>query len=251
METGIVFDIKEFTLHDGPGIRTTVFLKGCPMACSWCHNPEGESRQPQMMRSPGGDRLAGMVYSSLELATLLNSQAAILKVNEGGITLSGGEPLLQANFIVEVINLLEDVHIILDTSGYGTHIDVNRLIQQVSQVYFDLKIIDPETHLRFTGCSNRLILENLEILGASGVPFVIRLPMVPGVTDTDDNLTRIAHLVKNLPNLVRIDLLPYNPAAGSKYKAAGMEFKPGFNETQPLNLNTSIFQEVGLEVRIV
>src|SRR5512138_1818211 len=99
---GIVFDIKEFSVHDGPGIRTTVFLKGCPLHCVWCHNPEGQSRQPQVMRGPAGDRQAGMEYTPDELAALLNRQGVIFKANEGGVTFSGGEPLLQAEFVLAV-----------------------------------------------------------------------------------------------------------------------------------------------------
>src|SRR5512140_760389 len=123
MTSGIVFDIREFTIHDGPGIRTTVFMKGCPLVCTWCHNPEGQSRQPQIIRSPAGERLAGREYTAEQLAGLLNQQAGILKANEGGVTFSGGEPLLQARFVAEVIDLLADTHILLDTSGYGSEQD--------------------------------------------------------------------------------------------------------------------------------
>ena len=106
MTSGIVFDIKEFTVHDGPGIRTTVSLKGCPLACMWCHNPESQSMQPQIICSPSGERLAGTEYSAEELAFLLNQPAELLRSNEGGITFSGGEPLFQAEFVAEVIDLL-------------------------------------------------------------------------------------------------------------------------------------------------
>src|ERR1700690_3458733 len=115
MTSGVVFDIKEFTIHDGPGIRTTVFMKGCPLSCTWCHNPEGQSRQPQVIRSLAGERLAGQRYEATELAALLNEQASILQANEGGITFSGGEPLLQAEFVAEVFGFLVNVHIFLDT----------------------------------------------------------------------------------------------------------------------------------------
>ena len=119
MTSGIVFDIKEFAVHDGPGVRTTVFLKGCPLACMWCHNPEGQSIQPQVIRSLSGERVAGREYSAKELASLLNEQATILRTNDGGITFSGGEPLFQAEFVAEVIDHLDDLHVLLDTCGYG------------------------------------------------------------------------------------------------------------------------------------
>jgi pyruvate formate lyase activating enzyme len=248
--SGIVFDIKEFAVHDGPGIRTTVFLKGCPLACRWCHNPEGQARQPTLMHSQGGDRLAGREYTPRELAGLLNQQAAILRANEGGVTFSGGEPLLQAHFVAQVIDLLEGVHVLLDTSGYGEEWDLRLLLGRVDLVFFDLKLVDRDVHRRFTGCDNDLILSNLKVLSASGKPFVIRVPLVPGVTDTDENLAAIAATVRGLPGLVRVDLLPYNRAAGAKYAAAGMAFNPGYDETRPVNINPRIFQAAGLEVRV-
>jgi pyruvate formate lyase activating enzyme len=112
MTSGIVFDIKEFAIHDGPGIRTTVFLKGCPLSCQWCHNPEGQSRQPQVMRSLAGERIAGKEYTAKELAALLKRQVDILRANEVQHHLLGGEPLLQADFVAEV-TVIDDVHILL------------------------------------------------------------------------------------------------------------------------------------------
>jgi pyruvate formate lyase activating enzyme len=251
MTNGLIFDIKEFTVHDGPGIRTTVFLKGCPLRCTWCHNPEGQSCSPQWMHGTAGSRLAGQEYSPQQLASLLNRQAGILTACEGGVTFSGGEPLMQAAFLAEVIELLDDLHVLLDTSGYGSPGEFRRLLKLVDLVYFDLKLIDAAAHRQFTGSDNELILQNLQILSESGIPFVIRVPLVPGVTDTDENLAAIAQRVKDLPGLQRVDLLPYNLAAGAKYPAAGMEFQPGYDETRPSNLNTGVFETVGLKVNIV
>lgn len=250
MTSGIVFDVKEFTIHDGPGIRTTVFLKGCPLSCTWCHNPEGQSMRPQVIRSPGGDRMAGQEYTAKELAGLLNQQVDILRANEGGITFSGGEPLLQAEFVAEVIDLLEEVHILLDTCGYGSDKDFRCLVDRSDLVFFDLKLIDRDLHRLYTGHDNERILYNLQILSASGKPFVIRVPLVPGVTDTDKNLSAIARTVHGLPGLMRVDLLPYNQAAGSKYQYLGMEFKPGYDETRALNMNTTPFTQLGVTVSI-
>ncbi|HUH95982.1 MAG TPA: radical SAM protein [Anaerolineales bacterium] len=235
-------------MHDGPGIRTTVFMKGCPLSCTWCHNPEGQSLRPQIIHAPAGDRLAGQEYTAPQLAALLNQQAAILNNNEGGVTFSGGEPLLQAAFVAEVIDLLPGVHILLDTSGYGRPRDFQRLVDRSGLVFFDLKLIDREAHRHYTGCPNDLILENLQLLAASGTPFVIRVPLVPGVTDTEENLTAIARTVRALPGLIRVDLLPYNQAAGSKYQYAGMEFKPDYDERRPLNINRSPFEHYGVKV---
>ena len=248
MTTGIVFDIKEFTIHDGPGIRTTVFMKGCPLSCTWCHNPEGQSMRPQVIHGLAGERLAGQKYAAAELAALLNQQAEILRANEGGVTFSGGEPLLQAQFVAEVIDLLNDIHVLIDTCGYGDQQDFARLVVRSDLVYFDLKLIDPAAHRHYTGRDNDLILDNLQVLSASGKPFVIRVPLVPGVTDSDANLTSIAETLRGLSGLLRVDLLPYNQAAGSKYKFAGMEFNPDYDETRPLNVNTRIFEQRGVKV---
>ncbi len=249
--TGIVFDIKEFTVHDGPGVRTTVFLKGCPLVCMWCHNPESQSIQPQIIRSLAGERVAGREYSSGELASLLNQQAEILRTNGGGITFSGGEPLLQAEFVAEVIDALDGLHVLLDTCGYGPSEDFLLLLARSDLVFFDLKLIDSQAHRHYTGCDNDLILDNLQHMGASGKPYVIRIPLVPGVTDTDANLAAIAKTIEGLPGLLEVNLLPYNRAAGSKYRFAGMEFKPEYDEAQPLNINTKIFEQAGLKVRCV
>jgi pyruvate formate lyase activating enzyme len=251
MTSGIIFDIKEFAVHDGPGLRTTVFLKGCPLSCIWCHNPEGQSRMPQEMRSAAGIRHVGKEYLSQELAALLNRQAVLLKTGEGGVTFSGGEPLMQADFILEVIDLLDDFHILLDTSGYGSERDFRLLLERVDLVYYDLKLIERQAHQRYTGCTNDLILHNLKILSASGVPFVIRVPLVPGITDTNENLAAIASTIQDMPDLLRVDLLPYNRAAGAKYEAAGMEFKPDYDETSPVNANVAIFEKAGMRVRVV
>ena len=250
MTNGIVFDIREFTVHDGPGIRTTVFLKGCPLACMWCQNPEGLSRKPQVMQGPAGSRLVGTNYSPEELAGLLNPQAAILKANEGGITFSGGEPLLQACFVAEVIDLLDDLHIVLDTSGYGHEQDFRMLLERVDLVYYDLKLIDSQAHHHYTGSSNKQILHNLQILSESNTPFVIRVPLVPRVTDTYDNLSAIAQIAQTLPSLLYVNLLPYNQAAGAKYGPVGRQFHPDYDETRPVNIQTDCFDQLGIKVSV-
>jgi pyruvate formate lyase activating enzyme len=251
MTSGMVFDIQEFAIHDGPGIRTTVFLKGCPMSCMWCHNPEGQSLEPLVIQSPAGRRVAGRQYTAAELASLLNPQVNILQANEGGITFSGGEPLLQAKFVAEVIDWLDDVHILLDTCGFGDEKSFRRLVNRADLIFFDLKLIDNKAHQHFTGCANDLILCNLQVLSEMGKPFVVRVPLVPGVTDTNQNLAGIAQIVRDLPGLMGVELLPYNKAAGSKYRYAGLEFKPEYNEAQALNLNTQIFEQVGIRVNVV
>jgi pyruvate formate lyase activating enzyme len=248
--SGIVFDIKEFAVHDGPGIRTTVFLKGCPLRCAWCHNPESISPEPQMMVSAIGERLVGESYTSERLATILNGQADILRNANGGVTFSGGEPLMQAEFVAEVIDQLNDIHILLDTSGFGSSEAFDTLVRRADLVYFDLKLIDPALHKQYTGVDNGPILKNLARMDELGTPFVARVPLVPGVTDTPENFAGIANAVKDLAMCRGVDLLPYNLAAGGKYAACGMEFKPTWDDNVDVNKDTSIFTRAGIDARV-
>jgi pyruvate formate lyase activating enzyme len=250
MQSGMVFDIREFTVHDGPGIRTTVFLKGCPLRCSWCHNPEGMSPLPEIIESPSGNRVVGRHYTAERLSDILNRQAPILTANGGGITFSGGEPLTQAAFLAEVLDILSDVHVLLDTSGYAPESDFRRVAQKCDLVYFDLKLVDREAHVRHTGVDNSRILSNLAVLATMDVPFVIRVPLIPGVTDTDENFAAIARIANQLAGLIRVDLLPYNRAAGGKYLALRKQFCPTYDESQPVHINLDAFEAAGVRVRL-
>ena len=248
MAAGIIYDIREFTTHDGPGIRTTVFLKGCPLRCAWCHNPEGLSPEPQILRSATGERTAGRTYSPEQLAKILNAQSEILRASDGGVTFSGGEPLAQADFLESVLDRLDRLHVVLDTSGCAGPDVFARVAGRCDLIYFDLKLIDRAAHRRYTGVTNDAILGNLGLLPGLGVAFVVRVPLVPGVTDTDENLRAIAETVRPLAGLLRVDLLPYNRAAGGKYASLGLRFDPPFDESQPVNANAGIFRGLGIPV---
>lgn len=247
--TGVVFDLRELTVHDGPGIRTTVFLKGCPLRCAWCHNPEGLSPAPQVIHGATGDRLVGRSYTAVELATMLNRQALLLRDN-GGVTFSGGEPLMQAPFVAGVIDRLESLHVTLDTSGYGAEEDFRLVAGKCDLVLFDLKLMDAEAHRRWTGVDNQPILRNLAALASMGTEFIIRVPLIPGLTDTVENLRAIAHRVSTLPSRPRVELLPYNRAAGGKYAACGMEWRPDFDESMASQANLIPFQELNVEAAL-
>ena len=224
MLPGLIFDIKEFALNDGPGVRLTVFLKGCPLKCIWCHNPEGISDVPQInLRT---DKTVGKYYTSKELAEHLMSFKDMYNLSGGGITFSGGEPTQQADFIEEVIDNLHDIHINLDTSGYCESDVFENLIKKVNLVYFDLKLIDENQHIEYTGKSNDKILNNLKILSNSSVPYVIRIPLIPDITDTKENLEKVADIINNLQRQPeRIDTLPYNKLAGGKYDSYDMIYQ--------------------------
>ena len=166
------------------------------------------------------------------------------------MTFSGGEPLAQAAFVAEVVEKLEGLHVTLDTSGFGSQSDFRLLADRSDLVLFDLKLMDPAIHRQYTGQDNGPILRNLEILATMPACCVIRVPLVPGVTDTDANLLAIAAAARRLPNLLRVDLLPYNRAAGGKYGPCGMEFQPGFDESQAVRANTAAFEAAGVSVAV-
>jgi pyruvate formate lyase activating enzyme len=250
MLTGTIFDVREFTVHDGPGIRTTVFMKGCGLRCSWCHNPEGLSPFPQVMKGSAGERLVGQTFTSRELATRLNQQARLLKIAEGGVTFSGGEPLMQSAFVAEVIDQLNELHVTLDSCGNAAAEEFMRVVSRCDLVLLDLKLADPQEHLRWTGCDNRLILHNLGLLAATDIPFIIRVPLIPGVTDTDQNLLGIARVLAALPRHPGVELLPYNQGARAKYAACGMEWRPGFDENIPYRVNLEPFKEFQLQASL-
>ena len=251
MRTGTVFDIKEFAVHDGPGIRTTVFLKGCTLRCSWCHNPEGLSAEPQVFHSPAGERLVGKRYTSSELAGLLNRQAGLLSENGGGVTFSGGEPLFQAEFLAETINHLDGLHILLDTAGYASRANFERVVSRVDMLYLDLKSLEADTFRKYCGGDLDVLLANLAQLRNLDVSVVIRVPLIPGGTDTFGNMTAIAQVAHDISGLARVDLLPYHRLAGAKYPLLELEYQPGFDEDQAPRVITEPFDAMNLPWRLV
>jgi pyruvate formate lyase activating enzyme len=209
------------------------------------------SFEPQTMHGPSGDRVVGQQYTSAELARRLNQQAGVLRASGGGVTFSGGEPLQQAEFLAEVIEQLERTHVLLETSGFAAEADLRLVADQCDMVYFDLKLIDAALHQRYTGVDNGRILANLRVLDSLRRPYVIRVPLVPGVTDTSENLAAIARTAQSLSGRPRIELLPYNRAAGGKYAPCGMQFRPEYDEKQACHPDLTAFQSLGLEAVII
>ena len=248
---GLIFDIKEFALHDGEGIRTTVFLKGCPLRCIWCHNPEGLSPHPELSVkknrckqcglcqqgcthddcAPFGRCLhicpenlvekIGTYVSSSDLAEKLLSQSEFLKSCGGGITFSGGEPMMQHEFLIDVLKKLKGkVHIAIETSGFAPSDIFSQVISLCYFVYMDLKIADSQKHKKYTGVDNSIILANAQILKSSGIEACFSVPLIPNITDTEDNLSAIKKIAEPLP----IRYLKYNTLAGAKYENIGKKF---------------------------
>jgi pyruvate formate lyase activating enzyme len=202
------------------------------------------------MRSASGERFVGRSYTPAELALVLNRQAPLLR-EIGGVTFSGGEPLMQAAFVADVIDRLDGLDVTLGTSGYAHETDFRLVASRCDLVLFDLKLMNVEAHLRWTGQENHLILRNLDVLAAMGTPFVVRVPLVPGVTDTDENLRAIAAKVSALPKPPPVELLPYNRAAGGKYAACGLEWCPAYDESALNNTNLEPFEDLGIKASIL
>jgi pyruvate formate lyase activating enzyme len=282
MSKGIIFDIKEFAIFDGPGIRTTVFFKGCPLRCQWCHNPEGLSPEPQLMvgfagctrcgacgkvcpspdacilcggcvhRCPRGlRRITGEAYSPEGLAKKLLREDTYLKANGGGYTLSGGEPTFQGDFLLELLGQLQGSHRAVETSGCCSGELFSAVLGETELILLDLKAVDPELHRRYTGSDNRMILENLERLKSSGRPHIIRIPVIPGVNDTEENYHAAAELLRDDGSLVTVELLPYHKTAGAKYGMLRMEYRPDFDVEQNPHMDREIFLSRGITCRVV
>ena len=263
---GTIFDIKEFSVYDGPGARITVFMKGCPLRCKWCHNPEGLSTKPQLMYKtnicskcgnckkkcthpecepfdrcihscPNGClSVSGTTLTARELADKLLKNRDFFENLHGGVTISGGEPLMQGEFVAELAELLAGVHKAIQTSGYAEADTYKKVIEKFDYVLQDIKIADSKLHKEYTGVSNEKILNNIEYLKKSGKQFVFRVPLIPNITDTDDNLKGLSEIAEDYP----VELLKYNPLAGAKYSMLGMEFPLGDEQNRDVDF-TSYF----------
>ena len=273
MARGVIFDIKEFALSDGPGIRTTVFFKGCPLRCAWCHNPEGLKREPELYRATaacencglclrpcthpecapygrclhacprGLVRVVGKEWESDALAEKL-LRGADLFCDGGGITLSGGEPMMQADFAIALLTALRKggVHTAVETSGYADAQTFMAVCQNADLVLMDIKLYNSELHKKYTGVSNEKILANAAALRDSGIPHVFRIPLIPGITDTEENLSAIAAFVGDS----RTELLSYNALAPAKYPGVGMVYPEFIKKENASSPNLSLFANATL-----
>ena len=264
--TAVISDIKHFAVHDGDGIRTTVFFKGCPLKCLWCHNPEGIGYKPQIAYHqnkcigcmecasvcPAGAHGSGELHAfdrekcigcgSCEAVCLgdalkfygktvtvedllpeLLEDRAFYGNSGGGVTLSGGECLMQADFCAQLLQALKEqgIHTAVDTCGFVPKRALDQVMPYTDIFLYDLKALDEDCHIRCTGQSNRTILEHLQYLDACGKKCEIRIPFVPGLND--DQMEKLAAFVKTLRNVTKVKVLAYHNYAGSKYGALGME----------------------------
>jgi pyruvate formate lyase activating enzyme len=226
----LIFDIRRYTIHDGPGIRTTVFFKGCPLRCIWCHNPESQEacvEQVTVQRTLDGklfesELAVGRWQSAVDVMKEVEKDEVFYLESGGGVTFSGGEPLMQADALAEILALCKEkgYHTAIDTSGHADAASIKKVMDLGDLWLFDLKLMNDSRHVEYTGVSNEMALNNLEMLAREGKQIIIRFPLVPGITDDPENLHSIATTMANY-DLDRIDILPYHDIAREKYRRIG------------------------------
>lgn len=267
--TALIFDVMRFAIHDGPGIRTTVFFKGCPLACAWCHNPESQAYRPDILYSLDrcllcGDcaaacpehaieRVNGHIHTSTfcrrcgfcldfcqtearqiagrrvalaELVREVERDLVFFDESGGGVTLSGGEPLSQARFVRAFLDACRErrIHTVLETSGFADRKTIMDVACRANIVLYDLKFATASLHRQFTGTSNARIIENLQVLIAAGANVIVRIPVLPGLNDNDDEAEGFA-AVLTAAGASRVELLPYHRTGGEKYRKLGRDYQ--------------------------
>ena len=260
---GIIFDIKHYAIHDGPGIRTTIFFKGCPMHCLWCHNPESQKNEPEEIikeRHLDGkafhvSEILGHMATTTEIMEEVEKDNIFYDESGGGVTFSGGEPLMQPIFLEELLDKCREksLHTALDTCGHVNFRVFEKIMNKVDLFLYDLKIMNDEEHKKYTGVSNRLVIENLRMLVKNEKDVIIRFPVIPGITDTGENIDALKLLLVSLSFKGKIDLLPYHHIARNKYQRINREYKlNGIVEptVEQLKQLKEEFEMIGLTVGI-
>lgn len=299
MTTGIIFDVKKFSIHDGPGIRTTVFFKGCPLSCWWCHNPEGQATELELMFRPNrclrceaclsvcaqgaismdGDlpvtdsekctlcgacvevcysearETVGREVTVAQVMREIERDVAFYDESGGGVTFSGGEPLLQHDFLLALLQACreKEIHTAVDTCGHSPWETLDSIREYVDLFLYDLKVMDDGKHRKFTGASNNLALNNLQALSKEGHSVVIRVPLIPGINDDDENIRETGAFAAGLGSLQRVDLLPYHPTAIEKYTRLDRRYElpqiPSPTDRQMTSVAQTL-RRFGLQVQI-
>lgn len=258
---GYVFDIRHYSVHDGPGIRTAVFMKGCPLRCRWCHNPESQQMQPQELVKEKriGEKVLqlpetiGKLMSPAEVTEEVLKSRLFFEESGGGVTFTGGEPLMQPEFLLECIRLMKqhNIHVALDTCGYAHRDQYAEIIAAVDLVLFDLKHTDSDLHNDYTGVALEPILRNLRSAAQTVTPVAVRIPLIPDFNMSETVYAEMAEILSELPGLQQVDLLPYHYIAAHKYNRLGLEYKmKGVKEPDKdeVDLALNFFRRRGFKV---
>ncbi len=297
--TGLVFDIKKYAIHDGPGIRTTVFFKGCPLHCQWCQNPESWDKHPELgfrtgrcvrcgqcvevctrhattfnngqpstdpdkctlcgecvdACTAGAREIIGREMTVDEVITEVEKDAVFYEQSNGGVTFSGGEPLMQPDFLLALLNQCKTygIHTAIDTSAYVEPQIIEKVADKTDLFLCDLKHMDSDMHERFTGVGNDLILDNIKRLSEAGKEIIIRIPVIPGFNDDQGNIEATGQFAASLPHISRIDLLPYNRGGKEKSARLSPDYKIMQAETpddEKMSSIAEILEKYGFEVKI-
>jgi pyruvate formate lyase activating enzyme len=299
MAKGVIFDIKKYAIHDGPGIRTTVFFKGCPLACQWCHNPEGLNVSAQRLyrrercigcgeciqicpqkvidQTDAGViadltrcdqcrtcadhcpseavEFVGQTISVAEVVSQIEKDVAFYDESGGGITVSGGEPLMQPEFLIELLEACAalDLHRTVDTTGYADAKLLLEVAERTDLFLYDLKLMDAEKHREFTGVSNEQILANLIRLARHKARIHVRIPIIPGINDDAENIDQTGDFVDALPGVEHISILPFHNSARGKYGRLALACPPPEIELPTAEQLATIARRLkksGLQVKI-
>ncbi|WP_022850074.1 glycyl-radical enzyme activating protein [Limisalsivibrio acetivorans] len=230
---GMIFNFKKYAVHDGPGIRTTVFLKGCPMECWWCHNPEARNAAPEKIeKNIKLDGITKKTYKTIgremsvrEVMDEVEKDLIFYESSGGGVTFSGGEVFVQKDFLFGCLKEAKrrGMHTCIDTTGYTSADNMEKAIELTDLFLYDIKFVDDEQHKKYTGVSNERILDNIRRIRASGTPLRVRFPLIPGITDSRENLRDVAELTASLTE-TEIDVLPYHRIGSDKYSRLSMPY---------------------------
>lgn len=301
--TGIVFNVQRYSIEDGPGIRTTVFLKGCPLRCLWCSNPESQQAVPELAHQDslctgcndcldvcaenaisivskdgkfsikidrdkctkcgkcvevcfvGALKFYGQKMTVDEVLDVVVKDKSYYAKSGGGVTIGGGEPLVQADFLAVLLNECQEsgLHTAIDTCGFYSTSELDKVLPFVDLFLYDLKLIDSQKHKQFTGQDNDMILRNARLIVETGVEMYIRVPLIAGKTDSEENLGAIARYVSELDNTIHVDLVPYHRFGMGKYEMLDMSYKlvdTEYLNEEKLEKAKQVFVRYGLDCEI-
>lgn len=296
---GIIFDIKKYAIHDGPGIRCTVFMKGCPLRCSWCHNPESWQGEPEPMYRPirciqcgrclevcpesaisfnhgvpvtdtarctrcgtcltfcpaNARQIIGRVTTAGEVLEEIEKDLVFFDTSAGGVTFSGGEPLMQPDFLESMLAGCQEleIHTAVDTCCYANTEIVRNISEYTDMFLCDIKHMDSDKHKQFTGVENQLILDNITLLAELGKDIIVRVPVVPGFNNDPTSIKQIGLFVKELKSILEIDILPYNSGGSAKAERLGRKssvpLRP-YSSDGEINMLAECLRNLGFIVKV-